>query len=277
MKRVFSFFLLLLLAIIIFAAITFFLNRNSGVGALQVTSIPQSRVYLNDKLLGSTPFCKCELPQMIKTGEYAIKLLPVNGNFQPFEEKITINKSTLTVVDRTFGDYGASEGSIISLLPISDKKERELLVVSFPDHSNVFLDNNLIGVTPLLLRSITESDHDLNIAKDGYKDKLVRIRTAPGYKLTALVTLAVSPSLASSSASPQASNSVAPSVQKVVILNTPTGFLRVREGPSLADQQIGEVKPGETFELLEEGNGWLEIKLESGKTGWISATYAEKQ
>jgi len=277
MKKVILFVLLLLFSTIIFFGIIFFLGNNSGKGALQVTSTPSATVYLNDKKIGDTPICKCEAEDLIKTGEYTIKLIPLNGDLKPFEEEITINKSTLAVVDKEFSEGAQGSSSIISLSSIPNKKDTELLVVSLPSGANVFLDNNTVGTTPLTLKDLAVSDHNLSITKDGYKDKSIGIKTIQGYKLIALISLGVSPIVSSPSAEPQTTTSPTPATNKVVILDTPTGFLRVREASSTASLEIARVSPGETFELINEGNGWFEIKLESGKTGWISGRYAKKE
>ncbi|MCL5970430.1 MAG: SH3 domain-containing protein [Patescibacteria group bacterium] len=67
------------------------------------------------------------------------------------------------------------------------------------------------------------------------------------------------------------------SSSKVVILDTPNGFLRVRDDASLSGAEIARVTPGETFPLLDESNGWYKIKLKDGTTGWVSSQFAEKQ
>ncbi len=278
MKRVFLFVAPLLIAVLIFFGILFFLDKRSGKGALQVTSVPKSRVYLDNKVIGDTPLCACDLPQMLLSGDYTIKLIPFEGNFQAFEEKITINKLTLTAVDRTFADNGSSDGSIISLSSLDNKKDIEVLVVSLPDKANVFLDSNPVGVTPLLLKQVGESDHDLRITSDGYKDKSIKIKTALGFKLSALVLLGVNtdlsnPPVASASASPI----ITPTSASVLILNTPTGFLRVRESDSTTSNEIGRINPGESYELIEEKDSWFKIKLTGSRVGWISAQYAVKE
>ena len=255
-----------------------FLNKKEGKGALQVTSMPSSAVYLNGKFQGDTPLCKCEGNVLLKTGEYSLKLIPKDGNFHPFEDKIIINKATLSVVDRTFGNDAESEGSTITLSEIEDKKDSQLLVLSFPDKATISLDNNPVGISPMLLKNVTESDHELSIVKDGYREKIIRIRTVAGYKLTSLVFLGLSlEPTASSAALPQPSPSPLLSVQKIIILNTPTGFLRVREDAKLGSLQVGQVIPGDIFELLDEKNGWFKIKLSNEKLGWVSSDYAKKQ
>ena len=277
MRKFFLFILSLLIAVLIFFGLLFFLNKRSGRGALQVTSIPPSRVYLKDKLIGTTPFCACDLEHMLPSGDYVIKLVPIGGNFRPFEEKININEATLTAVDRTFIDNGGSDGSVISLTPIEDKKDVQILVVSLPDKANVFLDGNPVGMTPLFLKQISESDHDLRITRNGYKDKIIKVKTAPGFKLNSLIFLGVKSDLSSSMASVSATPTPTLTDTIVIILDTPTGFLRVREDSSLASTEIAQVKPGSSYALIEEKENWFKIRLAGGKMGWISSQYASKR
>lgn len=277
MKKIFLLLIPVFIAIIVFLMVTFFIDPSFGKGALQVTSTPESNVYLDGKLIGKTPLCKCELQDMLPSGVHDIKLIPTSGDLSTYEERIAITKSTLTVIDRTFNN-SSSEGSVINLTSLDNKDSMELFVIAFPDKSNVFLDNNIVGSTPLLLKDITQSDHDLTIKKDGYKDKTIKIRTASGYKLNVLVALGINlasavPSASSSSAEP----SPVVAIQKVVILQTPTGDLNVRESGSLDSAKIGKVYPGDSFDLVDEKDNWFEIKLQDGKTGWISAIYAKKE
>lgn len=278
MKSVFLFVAPLLIAIVIFSGILFFLDKKTGKGALQVTSIPQSRVYLENKLVGTTPLCICDLDHMLSIGDYDVRLAPMDGSYRPFEDKVTINKGTLTVIDRTFANGGESAGSIISLSPLGDKKDAELLVISLPDKANVFLDSNPVGVTPLLLKQISESDHDIRITRDDYKEKSIKIKTALGFRLNSFIFLGIGSDLPDTPlASSEALLSPTPAISKVLILNTPTGFLRVREGNSVTSSEIAKVKPGESYELIYEKEDWFEIKLSDGKKGWVSASYAVKE
>lgn len=279
MRRALSIIIPLFFAILVFSLAVWFLNKNSGRGALQVTSVPQSDVYLNGKLIGQTPLCKCEQKEMIAKGEYTVKLVPKEGKFDPFEQKITISPSVLTVVDRSFGLTGASEGSIISLSSINDKNDSQIQITSFPNKAEVFLDNNLSGMTPLLLKGITESDHEIRLERSGYKEKTVRIRTVKSYKLEAIIFLAIEPDLSAPTTTSSAVLSPTPvaTVSKVLILQTPTGFLRVRDANSLSGKEIARVSPGEKFDFLKEESGWLEIKLSDGQTGWVSSQYAQKE
>lgn len=67
-----------------------------------------------------------------------------------------------------------------------------------------------------------------------------------------------------------------PLTNKVKVLPTGTGWLRVRSSPSLAASEVARVNVGEKFELLEEKEGWARIKLPSGLEGWVSLDFVEK-
>ena len=270
MRRIALFVFPLILITVFFLISIFIISKDSGKGALQVTSTPSSRVYLNNEYIGDSPLCKCKLNEMISSGDYSVKLVPKEGGFPQFEERIKITPSVLTVVDRSFGPEGESSGSIISLSEISDKKLSPMLVTSFPNKSDVFIDSKKEGATPILVDNLTVSDHEVSVRKDSYKPKTLRVRTVPGYRLYIVVYLG----LGEVFSSPSAEVSILP--QKIKILETPTGFLRVRSASSSSSSQVGEVLPGEEYELLEENESWYRIKLKDGQEGWISKTYAEK-
>ncbi len=58
----------------------------------------------------------------------------------------------------------------------------------------------------------------------------------------------------------------------VLIEDTPTGWLRVRETPG--GVEIAKVDPGEIFVLMDETTDWFQIELSDGTLGWVSKTYA---
>src|ERR1035437_4100388 len=139
MKKVFYILAPFVSVVLIFAGVLLFLSQNKGKGALQVTSTPIAKVYLNGKLLGQTPLCECELKDMLAVGDYALKIVPNQAGFEAFEEKITINPKVLTVVDRSFADQGLGSGSVINLSPLTNLKDAQISVVSFPDGAQVYL------------------------------------------------------------------------------------------------------------------------------------------
>lgn len=251
------------------------INREGGKGALQVTSVPNSQVLLDGKPIGKTPLCLCELPELIKVGEYELKLIPVEKDLKEYSQRIKINQGALTVVDRTFDkQVTSSTGSIITLSGISDENKSELMVLSFPSKAQVILDSNNVGETPLLLEDVPSSDHEIKILKDGYREKVIKVKTIPGKRLEATISMGVRTDLASDTPKASPAGVLA---NQIIILDTPTGFLRVRESDSLNATQITTVKPGDKFEMVSEKTGWYQIKLPDGKNGWISSEYGQKE
>jgi hypothetical protein len=265
----------LLIITLLFLIIVFIFNREGGKGALQVTSVPDSQVYLDNKLVGKTPLCLCNYDQLIKTGEYDLKLVPLNKELGQFNQKININKEVLTVVDRTFDKRStANSGSLITLTPLSDKDKAEILIVSFPSGAEVILNNNPKGTTPISLKDVPISDHEIKIVKEGYKEKILKLKTVAGSKLEAIINLGINPDLSPELNESSASASL---IKKVKILDTPTGFLRVRETDSVNSAEIATVSPGEILDFVSEKENWYQVRLADGKIGWISATYALKE
>ena len=268
----------LLVGLIVFILFKIIVNGKSEKGALQVTSVPESKVFINGTQIGKTPLCKCEPTEMLKTGEYTIRLVPNDSSLSEFQEKITVTKATLTVVDRRFEKGVASEGNIVSLEPLDNKKSIELSIVTLPQQAEIFLDGNTIGTSPITIHDVTKSDHSLKIEKDGYKDKSIRIKTAAGYRLVAKIYLGVTDVIISPTTTIVASPSATLKKESsVIILQTPTGFLRARQTNSLNASEVGRVLPGEIYQLTGESDGWFEIQLRDGSKGWVSSQYAEKQ
>ncbi|MBI4050155.1 MAG: SH3 domain-containing protein [Candidatus Doudnabacteria bacterium] len=69
----------------------------------------------------------------------------------------------------------------------------------------------------------------------------------------------------------------APVVQQVLILDTPTGYLNVRQGPGTNTAKVAQVAPGESYELVSEdaAQGWYQIKVSEILSGWVTKQYAE--
>lgn len=282
MNKFFKTFVLIIVFLVIIFGLYFLITKDKGKGALQITSIPKSAVYIDGKLIGQTPICKCEASDMLSSGEYNLRLVPLVSDeitkevgLSAFDQKIKINRSVLTVVDRTFGKGASSEGSVITLTLLPEKKSAQALLMSLPENVETFLDGKSVGFTPVSLQNITSSDHEVQFKKDGYNQKTIRIKTVNGYKLEAVVFLGVSSQM---EITPSASPSATPvSLPMVVIQETPTGYLNVRSSGSITSTKITVVYPGNTLELISEKDGWYEIKLSDGKTGWILSDYAKKK
>ena len=69
------------------------------------------------------------------------------------------------------------------------------------------------------------------------------------------------------------SNKVIISGKTVTIKETGLGWLRVRSGPSVDSSEVQKVNVGEKFEMLDEQNGWIKIRINDTTTGWALKDY----
>lgn len=66
-----------------------------------------------------------------------------------------------------------------------------------------------------------------------------------------------------------------PDGEVVEILDTETGYLRVRSQPGLNGEEIARVNPGQRFLVEEKSYGWVKIKLDDSRSGWVSGQYTK--
>lgn len=251
--------------------------KTTGFGALQVTSNIKATVTLDGKSLGPTPLCKCDQNDTLRSGEYTLVVTPDDTTQTPFTTKVKIEAGVLTAVERTFLP-GALASSYVLSLEKNNGQNAEVFIASLPDGAMITIDGNPQGATPFSQKSISASEHEIEIQKAGFAKKTLKIRTVKGYRLIANVMLGTDvPVPTTPSPTPSSSVSPTPLTQNTVkILTTPTGFLRVRAQASVGSAEVGRVNPGETYPFTDEQTGWIKIKLTNGTEGWISNQYAQK-
>lgn len=233
---------------------------SSKPAALQVTSTPEASVFLDGKHVGKSPFFSDQL----QAREYLIKLTSGEASYSV---KVTLTEGTLTVVNRELtNNFLAQSGEVLWL----EEGNRGLFLISMPDQATISLDGQIIGTTPQKVDEIEQGEHKVTISKLGYIDREFSIKTSNEYQLVASVNLASEIAKGAVTAP-----SPLPEPEKVEVLTTPQGFLRVRKEPSTSASEIGRVKDGDKLELIQETKGWFEIKFE-GKQGWVSSQYVKK-
>lgn len=247
-------------------------------GALQINSTPEANVFLDGKLMGKTPFKQDNQP----AGEVSVKLIPdTDQNLVSWEGKVKVNNGVLTSIERVLGPTQEQSSGQILTLEKTKAKEPSISVVSLPDGALVKLDGESKGFTPLTLEAISEGEHEIVVSKDGYQEKTLSFKAIPNYQVIVNVQLAqlitATPTPTPSSGTPSSTSSGQFTGTKVLIKDTPTGWLRVRKEPSTSAEELTKVNPGEEYPLLEEKSGWYKIEYSPGKEGWISASYAQKK
>lgn len=255
--------------------------KNVEKGALQVTANIKSRVYLNGNVIGDTQLCKCNQNDTLQEGEYDIRIEPHDTTYTAYTARVRINGGVLTAVDRTFLP-GSLASSYVLTLEKSQTQKGELIVTTIPEGAMVTIDSVASGATPFTTDKLSISEHELEIQKQGFAKKTIRIRTVEGHKLIVNATLGTEgdgDETTTPTPSVGPSGTIAPSPtekETVTILDTPNGFLRVRSGAGTTFSEVTRVDSGKTFDILAEEEGWYQIQVDAETTGWISSQFAEK-
>ena len=144
-----------------------------------------------------------------------------------------------------------------------------------------------MGTSPYKSDALSASEHEVEIQKEGFAKKTVRIRTVEKHTLVLNASLgtgdigtipeATSAPVQGTPISTTPSPSPTEEVKTTVtILSTPNGFLRVRSGAGTSFGEVARIKPGETYDYIGELSNWYEIRLNETTTGWITNQYAKK-
>lgn len=243
--------------------------RKSG---LEIMSYPVAKVYVNGKEMGSTPYKNLEL----KPGENEVKLVTPT---REWTRKLDLQNNINTVVDWQFGESEDKDSGYILYLEKTGDKKASLLVNTTPDKTTINVDGVVKGIAPIKVNELIEGDRQLTVSFPGYKNVNVFMKSIAGYQLMVEVKLAKEKDDTDGLIQDEtetASNLSVAQTSKIIIKETETGWLKVRESNSSSAKEIMKVKPGESYVLLGEEKDWYKIDLGDGKSGWVSASYASK-
>lgn len=262
--------ILLTVAGIVLGIFTFLLPKKAGI---TVETNPASTVFIDGEEMGRTPF-----RDTLNQGEVTLRLVPDSFGtpLMPYETKVDLVPGVETVVRRVFdGSEEFSQGEIISFNK-TYKNETGVLVVSDPEGAQVVIDRQVKGFAPYTTTSISADEHTISVEAKGYLSRAISVKTELGYKLVIAVKLSKDPNFGNDKVEEEATETK--TVPMVEILDTPTGFLRVRVEDATSSDEVGQVEPGKSYELLEENDdgSWYKIGFDEGKSGWVSSQYAEK-
>ncbi len=259
----------------------FFFDKTSQYGELKVNSSPEATLFIDNVDIGKTPF-----DSRYKIGDYTLKLIPegIASNTATWQGKVTVYKNSLTYVNRELGTTDlTSAGEIFYPTKMNNAGQSgtgEIAIDTDPNGAIVKLDNDEKGVASMVLQDVPKGTHEINVYLPGFFPRTEKINVVEGYRTNATFKLAVD--LSQKQATPaanlntQTSNKPNKILYTVKIKDTPTGFLRVRDDASISASEEAQVKPGQTFDVLEEKNNWYRISYEPNKEGWISVEYTEK-
>lgn len=261
------------------------LDAQNASGRVKIVSSPSAGVFIDNVAVGKTP-----LEAKYKVGEFLLKLIPEGDATATasWQGKIKVYKNSLTYVNHELGSSDITSAGETFTANKMDKSPSnpnygEVYVETDPNGAIVYLDNDEKGVAPLILGDVLKGDHELSVFMPGFFRRTQKINVDAGYRVNASFKLSIDQSQQKPTDTPTpaqatASAKVAPGatgVNKIIIKDTPLGYLRVREEPTLNASVSGQVNPGEQFDILDEKEGWYKINF-TGKEGWVSSQYSEK-
>ena len=239
------------------AEIFFGIRKTSGIFVL---SLPQeATVYINNKEVGKTPF----EDKNLEVGTYTVKI-EKSGAW--WEGKVNLMPGTVTFINRDLAsDSASSAGEILTL-----EKGKGLTIISNPPEADVEVDGKSWGKTPITVDA-GSGDHTILISRANYLNRSIRANLPSDFNLTVSADLGLSEADLTAVTTP-----VITQTPQVLVKNTPTGFLRVRDKPNLNGKEITQVKPGDKLVLLEEQGSWDRVRLADETEGFVSSAYVEK-
>ena len=164
------------------------------------------------------------------------------------------------------GKDEVADDKLIILPPL--EKGEGVSVISSPVGAILEIDGIYVGLTPLTT-NVGEGEHTFVLKKNNFlSESINKVSVPEGYHLTISVDLAITEADLNNITLP-----VINATAKVKVRSTPTGFLRVRDKPSLSGKEIRRVAPGDELLLLEEQDDWDKVRLSNGEEGYVSALY----
>lgn len=243
-----------------------------GRAGVKIDSTPKTKVLINDKEVGETPF----QDEQLSKGEFLISLKNLSEVSSSatssgkvlWQGYVKLNSGTLSVVNRDLTDQSTtSSGEVISLEPGDG-----VTIVSTPTAAVVSVDGKEQGRTPLTISNLPAGEHQFIISHDNFLNRSIRANLVDGFNLKLNVDLALSEADLTKIAVPAITEA-----KQVVVKKTPTGTLNVRETASTNAKVVTQVKPGDILSVLEEIPNWARVRTPDEKEGFVSSAYIEKK
>ena len=282
------------------------LNKKAGL-QVSINGGEKANVFVDGMNIGQTPYSGDNL----KPGRKTVKLVPETPNEATYETTLTLSGGNITVMTWTFGKtLDESGGEVFELSKATNKNKNELSIVTNPDNIIVKVDGQTKGLSPLILDDLAEGLHSLTVTAPGYVERTSNPKLVKGYRLTVTSKLAREPFGGAINATPSATPVTSPSpipktspkptprsmpttnatssgtttgvisasiktLPYVEIIESGTGWLRVRDSADGNAQELTKLSVGSTVPYMNETlSGWLKVEYQTGKQGWVSGKYA---
>lgn len=194
--------------------------QNSQRAGLEIKTVPEATVTINGESKGTTPY----LNEDLAAGIYNVKLESSSGSW---EKEINIKSGTIFYINLALAENPDNmSGELVYL-----EKGRGVGVISSPNKAEVSLNGQKQGLTPYLVQSIPEGEHEVVITKEGYETKVIKIKGSNGHKIMIEAQLKPQNPSGENSPTPEASStsSASPTSSNVP---SPTTSTRATSSPS---------------------------------------------
>ena len=233
------------------------IKQTSGISVLSQPS--EATVYLDGKEVGKTPF----EDKNLDVKDYTVRLEKGEAGWQG---KVKLTPGTMSIVNRDLAkEKSQSAGEILTL-----DRGTGITVISNPSDADVEIDGKSLGQTPITI-NINSGEHVVLVSHANFLKRSIRTNLPNNFNLVVFTDLALSEADLTTISTPVITETL-----EVVVKQTPTNFLRVRDKPNLLGKEIARIKPGDKLILLEEGE-WDRVRLPNDTEGYVSSVYVEKQ
>lgn len=166
-------------------------------------------------------------------------------------------------------EYGDGESDAEELPPpvqpqVPSTEEEIVDISDVPERAGLFMSSR---ITLVLLGLVALGV--VLLAHRFFGDRSVEVYTAP----TVSEEQRSTPSLVDTEVIVTDAANTAPQVRTLVVQDTETGWLRVRIEPRITADEITRLTSGAVVEYVLEHDGWYNVILEGGTTGWVSGEY----
>lgn len=268
-------------------------------------------IFLNGERLNDNAILTTASFANLRPGEYSVRLVPDDPQLYTYERSVKLQSGSSVTITWSFGDsFDTSSGEITMLEKLSSGPQSDLTVIAIPENAIVRLDGQSKGFTPINLAGLTPGAKTLTVTAPGFIERTTSPALQKGYRTIVETKLAsqqvdLSPTTAlpdptatesaqlagGEPTSPTASPTPAPapgdpiSVGQqlttppyVTVLETGTGWLRVRAEANASSAELAKVTVGSKMKYLEETtSGWHKVEVQAGQIGWVSGQYATIQ
>ncbi len=208
-------------------------NLNTQFSIIQIFTEPSGvDVYINDNFIGKSPIINYK----INPGEYKISF--IKEGYEKREEIIRISKK---------------ENKNLNFEINKLTNEIEVNINSIPQNANIYINDNLVGTTPLSYKFLINDVYNLKITKEGYETYQEKIIINENKKE---ITVTLKEKQVTITPQPQTTPKV--------------GYININSNPPYAKVYVNDEYKGLTPLKLELKSGTYKLKLE--KENYLSFT-----